>query len=462
MTAPASVQPAPEQSRQPTEFDIDGALPEAGTTTVLEASAGTGKTWAIAALVARYVIEEGLPLERLLVVTFGRAASQELRSRVRERLVDAERHLAEAVDGRTIEDPDDLLARLLRGTDDDLRLRRDRARQAVTDFDAATIATIHQFCQLVLRGLGVAGDSEAGAELVEDLEELREQVVDDLYVAMFADGDGAPPMSRAAAGALAKIVVEDPSARLTPEDRGTDDPSDVRVRFAQGVRDALEVRKRRLGILSYDDLLSRLADALEHGDEAACARMRARWDVVLVDEFQDTDPVQWRVFDRAFTGSAAMVLIGDPKQAIYAFRGGDVATYTRARSTAHRHATLGVNHRSDEPLVDAVTTLLRGARLGDGIVVRDVRSACPGSRLSGAPSPAPAAVAAGQPRPVRRRREAAGRGGRPRGRRQGPGRRRRHAARLGGDVRRPSPRRGRRRGALLDRTAVRAGARRPG
>ncbi|HET6560321.1 MAG TPA: UvrD-helicase domain-containing protein [Marmoricola sp.] len=373
----------------PTEFDIDGELPEAGTTTLLEASAGTGKTWAIAALVARYVIEEGLPLERLLVVTFGRAASQELRSRVRERLVDAERHLSAGVAGAPGKGTDALLARLLRGTPDELRLRRDRARQAVTDFDAATIATIHQFCQLVLRGLGVAGDTEAGAELVEDLEELREQVVDDLYVAMFADWDGAPPLTRAAAGALARVVVEDPSARLTPEDRGTDDPADVRVRFACGVREAMELRKRRLGILSYDDLLSRLADALEHGDRAACQRMRARWDVVLVDEFQDTDPVQWRVFDRAFTGSAAMVLIGDPKQAIYAFRGGDVATYTSARSTAHRHATLGVNHRSDAPLVDAVTTLLRGARLGDEIVVRDVRSALGEGRLQGAPSIAP-------------------------------------------------------------------------
>ncbi len=372
----------------PIEFDIDGELPEPGTTTLLEASAGTGKTWAIAALVARYVIEEGKPLERLLVVTFGRAASQELRSRVRERLVDAERDLEAAVRGRAPERTDALLDRLLRGTPAQLEERRDRARQAVTDFDAATIATIHQFCQLVLRGLGVAGDTEAGAELVEDLEELREQVVDDLYVATFADGGGTPPLSRAAAGALAKVVVEDPSARLTPDDRGTDEPADVRVRFARAVREALEVRKRRLGVLSYDDLLSRLADALEHGDRAACERMRARWDVVLVDEFQDTDPVQWRVFDRAFTGAAAMVLIGDPKQAIYAFRGGDVATYTRARSAAHRHATLGVNRRSDAALVDAVTTLMRGARLGEGIHVRPVRSAIE-DRLRGAPSDAP-------------------------------------------------------------------------
>ena len=106
--------------------------------------------------------------------------------------------------------------------------------------------------------------------------------------------------------------------------------------FARAVRAEFDRRKRRLGVLSYDDLLSQLADAL--ADEAAPARdrMRQRWRVVLVDEFQDTDPVQWQVLDRAFTGHATMVLIGDPKQAIYAFRGGDVVTYLAAARTATR------------------------------------------------------------------------------------------------------------------------------
>ncbi len=90
------------------------------------------------------------------------------------------------------------------------------------------------------------------------------------------------------------------------------------------MRDEIERRKRKLGVLSYDDLLSRLAAALEDDEAPARERMRGRWRIVLVDEFQDTDPVQWQVLDRAFTGHATMVLIGDPKQAIYAFRGGDV------------------------------------------------------------------------------------------------------------------------------------------
>ena len=118
--------------------------------------------------------------------------------------------------------------------------------------------------------------------------------------------------------------------------------------------------------------------------------MRQRWRIVLVDEFQDTDPKQWEVLDRAFTGHATMVLIGDPKQAIYAFRGGDVVTYLAAAETATTRATLGTNRRSDAALVERLQVVLRGAALGDPrIVVRPVTAAHPGTRLAGAPSPAP-------------------------------------------------------------------------
>ena len=85
--------------------------------------------------------------------------------------------------------------------------------------------------------------------------------------------------------------------------------------------------------------------------------MRQRWKVVLIDEFQDTDPVQWQVFERAFTGAATMVLIGDPKQAIYAFRGGDIVTYLEAAAQATTRQTLGVNWRADQPLLDSLQVL---------------------------------------------------------------------------------------------------------
>jgi exodeoxyribonuclease V beta subunit len=125
-------------------------------------------------------------------------------------------------------------------------------------------------------------------------------------------------------------------------------------------------------------------------DAAARARMRARWSIVLVDEFQDTDPVQWEVLERAFAGHATLVLIGDPKQAIYAFRGGDVTTYLAAARTAGSRATLARNWRSDEALVAALHATIGDAELGDPeIVVHRVQAGHPGSRLAGAPAPAP-------------------------------------------------------------------------
>ena len=155
----------------------------------------------------------------------------------------------------------------------------------------------------------------------------------------------------------------------------------------------MERRKHRRGVLGYDDLLSRLADALVADDAPARERMRQRWKVVLVDEFQDTDPVQWDVLDRAFTGHATLILIGDPKQAIYAFRGGDVVAYLRAAATAATRRTLATNWRSDAPLVDALQKLSRGAELGDPrITVLDVEAHHQDSRLVGAPAPSPLRV----------------------------------------------------------------------
>ena len=138
------------------DFDITAPLPTG--TVLLEASAGTGKTWTIAALVTRYVAEGVAALEEMLIVTFGRAASQELRARVREQLVGAEAALADTIartdvgsrepanSAATDYSTDDLLRLLTDAPADELRLRHTRIRAALTHFDAATIATTHQFC----------------------------------------------------------------------------------------------------------------------------------------------------------------------------------------------------------------------------------------------------------------------------------------------------------------------------
>ena len=376
-------------SAQP--FDVCGPLPRG--VTVLEASAGTGKTYTIAALAARYVAE-GTPLDRMLLVTFTRMATGELRDRVRERLVAVERGLAAAVAGDAArEHGDEVVALLRRGTPDEVRARRENLVRALAGFDGATITTTHGFCQEVLGGLGIAGDIAPDTVFAEDLHDLLEEVVDDLYVRRFHARD-TPDFKRSQALRIALMAVNNPAARIEPEAAPDESIAAMRVRLAHAVRGELERRKRANGVMTYDDLLTRLDGALGGpGGRAVAARLRRRFAVVLVDEFQDTDPVQWRIMRRAFgTGGATLVLIGDPKQAIYAFRGADVYAYVEAAATAGEQATLAVNWRSDQALLDAYDALFAGARLGhEGIVYRDVQAAPAHRRprLTGAPDGAP-------------------------------------------------------------------------
>ena len=371
------------------DFDITGPLPTG--TVLLEASAGTGKTWTIAALVTRYVAEGVVTLPQMLIVTFGRSASEELRARVREQLVVAERELAAAVADRPQEPEDALIALLTDAPIEELHQRHRRIRAALTHFDAATIATTHQFCHQVLRSLGTAGATDSGATLIEDVDDLLVEVVDDIYLRGFGRDDKAPSFTRKEALEIARAVVGDVHAELRPSAAEPGSPAARRVGFARAVREEIDARKRRLQVMHYNDLLTQLAEALEEDDSPASQRMRQRWQVVLVDEFQDTDPIQWRVLDRAFSGQArAMILIGDPKQAIYAFRGGDVVTYLAAAATANDRRTLPRNYRSDAPLVDALGVLLGGAQLGDPqIVVHPVSPHRSEWRLAGSRVQAP-------------------------------------------------------------------------
>ncbi len=257
---------------------------------------------------------------------------------------------------------------------------------ALAAFDEATVVTIHQFCQQMLIGLGTAGDLDNGAELVENLDDLITEVVDDLYLRKWGTPGAPPPtMTRTDARALAADVVNDGRAVLVPAVADADDAAAVRVRFAHAVRREVDARKRAHRLISFDDLLTRLQDILADRvtGPAAAARLRSRYRIVLVDEFQDTDPVQWEVLRLAFHGAATLVLIGDPKQAIYAFRGADVQAYLRAAELADRHATLAQNWRSDPDLLRGLDALFRGAALGDPrIVVGPVSAAHEGRAIS--------------------------------------------------------------------------------
>ncbi|MGH9115954.1 MAG: UvrD-helicase domain-containing protein, partial [Acidimicrobiales bacterium] len=387
----------------PSALDLYGPLPPPGVT-VIEASAGTGKTHTIAALVTRFVAEAGAPIEEILAVTFTRLATAELRERVRSRMASAEEALGRVVDTGAAPPEDDALVAFLARTDPPkLRERRRRLADALASFDAATITTTHGFCQLVLAGLGIAGDVAVGASLTEDAGDTIDEVVDDLYLRWALLHRESPPFDLTAARRIARDAVANPETVLLPEAGKT--PSGLRSSFAKAVR--AEVRRRLLdaNLLTYDDLLVRLRSALEDGSrrEVARRKLRDQYTVVLVDELQDTDPVQWKVVRAAFGSdpetrsppATTLVLIGDPKQAIYTFRGGDVYAYLDAADHARWRYTLGENWRSDQGLLDALDALLRPLRLGHPeIEYRSVTAVAAHRRpgIDGAPHPAPLRV----------------------------------------------------------------------
>src|SRR5207302_2334345 len=139
--------------------------------------------------------------------------------------------------------------------------------------------------------------------------------------------------------------------------------------FCHWARRELPRRKMERRVQSFDDMLTRLNQALHGGRGEQLRRsLRERFAVALIDEFQDTDPIQYSIFSQIYDGSAAPVfLIGDPKQAIYGFRGADVFTYIAAASRAHRRYTLAKNWRSEKGLVEAVNSLFQ--RRNDAFVI---------------------------------------------------------------------------------------------
>ena len=159
--------------------------------TVLEASAGTGKTYTIAALAARFIAEGAASLDQLLLVTFTRAATSELRERVRERLVLTEAQLARVAAGALPTHIDEVIE-LLAGASIDSGPRAPAAAgDAIANFDAATIETTHGFCQKVLDGLGTLAESDPSVTFVDNVDDLAREVIDDLYVRRFyRDRDG--------------------------------------------------------------------------------------------------------------------------------------------------------------------------------------------------------------------------------------------------------------------------------
>jgi exodeoxyribonuclease V beta subunit len=448
-------------------FDIH-RLPLAGCH-LIDASAGTGKTYTIAGLVLRLLLERGLSIREILVVTYTEAATEDLRGRVRERIREA---LAAFASGGSKEP---FLAQLLATHPDGEETSR-LLTEALRDFDEAAIFTIHGFCQRLLRENSLETGALLAIDLMVDERSLLQEIVDDywrlhvyegpaIWVEYVADRLGPEPLL-----AMVRRHLHVPSLTVLPEAAGedgrlaaaaerfragfaavrgawpavrasvaailTDDQGLNRTRYklasipawlatmdglcpvvelfenferftvsglAAGVkkgcsppahpffalceelqqaarelqamlqerllafqaglfayaRQELAARKERLAVYGFDDLLQQVHRALMGPAGPRLAReICRRYPAALIDEFQDTDPVQYRIFAAVYRQPETLLfLIGDPKQAIYGFRGADIFAYLRAcREVDSRH-TMGTNYRSAPGLVQAVNLL---------------------------------------------------------------------------------------------------------
>ncbi|CAM8621008.1 RecB ATP-dependent exoDNAse (exonuclease V) beta subunit (contains helicase and exonuclease domains) [Acidimicrobiia bacterium] len=369
MTAPMNPTTAATPGVVPT-FDINGSLPDR--VTMLEASAGTGKTYALAGLALRYIAEGHVLVSQLCVVTFTEATTAELRGRLRLRLAEAVTYLSGA--DATSDDP--VLLQLGAVDDAERRVRLERVGQALAEFDTATISTIHGFCtRVVATGSGPSIDSPIGSGSSDVME-----VATDHFIAAYGPtAAGAIPVPYKNLLKAVNLRLKIPDAemlRIDPPDAKSTARCEQIALAADLVDEVLhKVLERRTTdrVRTFDSLITDARSLLHSpAGEAIISELRKRFSVVMIDEFQDTDSVQWDIFRTAFlegSNPVTVILVGDPKQSIYRFRSAEISAYLTAREyTIARGgivAGLDTNWRSDKPLLDALETLFAGYQFGD-------------------------------------------------------------------------------------------------
>lgn len=351
----------------------------------VEASAGTGKTYSIAALITRdLALREDLRIGHVLVTTFTRNAAAELQDQVRRRLMRTVELLSAAADRPTeevlAENPqsDAVDTLLVSSLPAERAERATRLRRALAEYDSATIGTIHSVCNKILV---LAGEGD-GAQAEDERDLLINEVVNDVLMTRV---DCDPAIEESKLRTVVKQYLSEPLNHLWFDgiDR-TEEEAALLVQVKELVERSVElIGDRSEGKASFADLIRRACEIVLDPDRGAIVQeFRRRFRLIIVDEAQDTDLQQWKVFrglfpadtpDSGATSGGALVAVGDPKQSIYKFRGADVDAYRMERDRG-RVVTLTTNHRSDEPLLVGLNELFLGAGFGRGIHYREVHA----------------------------------------------------------------------------------------
>ena len=349
-------------------------------TQAIEASAGTGKTWTITGLYIRLLLEESLEVSQILVVTYTKAATAELRTRIRGRLVE----VAAALAGGTISD--EFCRRLVESISDPRRARL-LCERALRQLDEASVFTIHGFCQRALEDAAFESGSPFASEMIQDQSVWVRECVEDFWRRSVQNRDPsflqylleekkyspeklAQDVRQWMGRPYFEILLPEKGDGSDEVDgaEGTDGCGDsrefelrtLRAELLAWLEKELPRRKAEHRQLYFDDLLLNLRKALVEGPRSGplAKRIRHRFRAALIDEFQDTDPIQYEIFSQVYGGREEPVfLVGDPKQAIYGFRGADIFAYLGAREAAAARHSLEENWRTDPALIRGVNTL---------------------------------------------------------------------------------------------------------
>lgn len=445
-------------------------------TNLIEAGAGTGKTYTIAGLFLRLILEKSLSVNEILVVTFTEAATAELKDRIRSKL----REAVGALSGERTEDA--FLTALVKRHKSSKTALGD-LKVALRAFDQAAIFTIHGFCNRMLYEKAFESGSLFDTELVTEQENLKREIVDDFWRKHFCNASplfvnyaissktspdsllsllgnraGQPYLKIIPQTEMRETSLEEKefqecfkkvckswrSTRVEVEQILLTDEGLTRQRYGKAkipvwiqamedcvlsgesspvlfkgfekfstseiarslkkgysppvhafferceelmekqaglhrvfeerllalkrelfhyVQDELAKRKEEKNVQSFDDLLLKMRGALEEGGgEELAGALRIKYRAALIDEFQDTDPIQYAIFRRIFgTQESILFYIGDPKQAIYGFRGADIFAYMDASKDVRFRFTLGENWRSEPDLITATNAVFANA-----------------------------------------------------------------------------------------------------
>ena len=336
---------------------------------LIEASAGTGKTYTIGLIVIRLLLEKLLPIQKIVLITFTEAATADLKKKTAEKIM-------EALDRWKKDDNNDDLTAIIEGAkkSEDALIKEANLLDAIARIDEMPVFTIHGFCTRLLNEFTYETENFEEKDIIKNQSDIENKIIADFWrtemrklskeeIEMLPE-KFSPETLKIGIGK----VINFPQAKKSYRDEcASEDNAEnnfvakLQYKLADNLSNALQEEKKRMKVRGFGDLIKDVYDAVVRdnaGSKTLFNAVQKKYDAILVDEFQDTDKMQFKIFSDLFEGKP-FFMIGDPKQAIYRFRGGDIHAYLEAKDKTEEKNiyTLKKNFRSQKRLLAALNEI---------------------------------------------------------------------------------------------------------